>query len=439
MSSNNVRRKLVAILAADAVGFSRQMGANEERTMRVLSAHRAVIDGIIEFHEGRIVGTAGDSVLAEFASPVEALRCAVEIQDAIKTRNDSLPEGERMQFRIGINLGDVMVKGDDLLGDGVNVAARLEGIAEPGGICISSSVFDQIAGKLDLGFVEIGEQNLKNIARPVRVYRVNRGTPGANVPQKIARKSMWPYALGATLVLLAAIAAALWSREESRAPPPTAAPTQTPAAPARIAEPVTAQDARAAADRAKAEQETAEARAAAEIAKARAATEVARANAETAALRRQAAADVAAARARPAEAPAVAASPAAPAPLPAPPPPSPAPAKVASASPALTAHRHCPPGPQTPEITDELPLRLEGDEIVIERGEPGQPGYLTLRGRGHGAGHLTLAGHAISGLPMNRGRQIPASFEGQREGRRFELKGHIGRLECTLTLTRRSP
>jgi hypothetical protein len=132
MTSPPVKRKLAAILAADAVGYSRAMASDEEGTVKVLNAHRAVIDGIIQFHEGRIVNTAGDSVLAEFASPTQAVRCAVEIQDALKTRNDSLPEDRRMQFRIGVNLGDVMVKGDDLLGDGVNVAARLESIAEPG-------------------------------------------------------------------------------------------------------------------------------------------------------------------------------------------------------------------------------------------------------------------------------------------------------------------
>jgi adenylate cyclase len=126
MSSTPVKRKLSAILAADAVGYSRMMGANEEGTMKTLSAHRAVIDGIIEFHDGRIAGTAGDS----------------------------LPEDRRLQFRVGVNLGDVMVKGSDLLGDGVNVAARLEGIAEPGGICISASVYDLIRGKLDAGRYE---------------------------------------------------------------------------------------------------------------------------------------------------------------------------------------------------------------------------------------------------------------------------------------------
>ncbi len=154
------------------------MGQDEEGTIRVLSAHRAVIDGIITFHQGRIVSTAGDSVLAEFSSAVEAVRCAVEIQEALKTRNDSLEEHRQMHFRVGVNLGDVVVKNEDLLGDGVNVAARLETIAEPGGICISSSVYDQITGKLDLGFQDIGEQNLKNISRPIRVYRVS----GASAP-----------------------------------------------------------------------------------------------------------------------------------------------------------------------------------------------------------------------------------------------------------------
>jgi class 3 adenylate cyclase len=156
MCATPVRRKLAAILAADAVGYSRLMAANEEGTMKILAAHRAVIDGIIEFHEERIISTAGDSVLAEFGSPVEAVRCAVEVQDALKTRNDSLPEDQKLQFRIGVNLGDVMEKGADLLGDGVNVAARLESIAEPGGICVSSSIYDQISGKLDLGFANTG-------------------------------------------------------------------------------------------------------------------------------------------------------------------------------------------------------------------------------------------------------------------------------------------
>lgn len=189
MDTLSVKRRLSCILAADAVGYSRHMGRDEVGTVRVLSAHRAVIDGIIAFHEGRIVGTAGDSVLAEFSSVVEAVRCAVEIQEAIKTRNDSLPADHQLHFRVGINLGDVVVRGNDLLGDGINVAARLETMAEPGGICISSGVYDQITGKLDLGFQDIGEQNLKNISRPVRVYRVSgpRRATHANPPPGPAR------------------------------------------------------------------------------------------------------------------------------------------------------------------------------------------------------------------------------------------------------------
>jgi class 3 adenylate cyclase len=208
----SVKRRLTCILAADAFGYSQQIGQDEEGTIRVLSAHRAVIDGIIVFHGGRIISTAGDSVIAEFASVVEAVRCAVEIQEALKTRNDALPESSRMLFRVGVNLGDVVVKNDDLLGDGVNVAARLETLAEPGGICISSSVYDQITGKLDLGFQDIGEQALKNISRPIRVYRVS----GTGVPQRPAppappaarkRKSL-PWGIGAAvLVAVAAIAA----------------------------------------------------------------------------------------------------------------------------------------------------------------------------------------------------------------------------------------
>lgn len=213
MDPSSVKRRLTCILAADAVGYSRQMGQDEEGTIRVLAAHRAVIDGIIAFHQGRIVGTAGDSVLAEFSSVVDAVRCAVEIQDALKTRNDSLPEHRQMHFRVGVNLGDVVVRNDDLLGDGVNVAARLETMAEPGGICISSSVYDQITGKLDLGFQDIGEQSLKNISRPIHVYRVSgaappvRRTPEA-APSRRERNPV-PWAIGA-LVAVAIGGAVAW-------------------------------------------------------------------------------------------------------------------------------------------------------------------------------------------------------------------------------------
>ena len=240
----SVKRRLSCILAADAVGYSRQMERAEENTIRVLAAHRAVIDGIITFHGGRIISTAGDSVLAEFASVVEAVRCAVEIQEALKTRNDALPEESQMHFRVGVNLGDVVVKNDDLLGDGVNVAARLETIAEPGGICISSSVYDQITGKLDLGFQDIGEQTLKNISRPIRVYRVSgtakpqRSMPPAPPPRRGRSSLAW--AVGAlAVVAIAGVAAwqAGWLRlgAPDRAAPvavaPVAAPASVPPAP----------------------------------------------------------------------------------------------------------------------------------------------------------------------------------------------------------------
>jgi class 3 adenylate cyclase len=177
-----IKRKLAAILSADVAGYSRLMEADEEGTLRLLAAHRLIIDSIIDLHDGRVVNTAGDSVLAEFTSPVEAVRAANEIQDALGTRNESLPERRRMLFRIGVHLGDVMIQGDDLLGDGVNVAARLQAMAEPGGICISASIFDQIEGKLSLRFQDIGEQTVKNIARPVRAF-VLSGSASAAVPR----------------------------------------------------------------------------------------------------------------------------------------------------------------------------------------------------------------------------------------------------------------
>jgi adenylate cyclase len=173
--ARGVERRLAAILAADVAGYSRLMGLDEEGTRRTLRAHRATIDPLIGRHGGRIVSTAGDSILAEFASPLQALRAALALQQALASANAELPEASRMQFRVGINLGDVMVEGDDLLGDGVNIAARLQEIAEPGGICISAKVHEEISGKLDAEFADLGDRELKNIARPVRVFQVGAG------------------------------------------------------------------------------------------------------------------------------------------------------------------------------------------------------------------------------------------------------------------------
>src|SRR5215471_12819109 len=173
-------RRLAAILAADVAGYSRLMGADEEGTHERLRGHLGeLVNPKITEHRGRIVKNTGDGLLAEFASVVDAVRCAVEVQRAMAECNMAIPVDQRIEFRVGINLGDVIVEGDDIFGDGVNVAARLEGIAKPGGIAISGSVRDHIGNRLDLAFEDLGEQALKNIERPVRVYTVSLGAPPA--------------------------------------------------------------------------------------------------------------------------------------------------------------------------------------------------------------------------------------------------------------------
>jgi len=168
-----MQRHLAAILAADVAGYSRLMGVDEEGTLTQLKAHRrALLDPKIEEHQGRIVKTTGDGMLAEFASVVDALRCAIEIQRGMLERNAGVPQERRIEFRVGINVGDIIIDGGDIYGDGVNVAARLEGLAEPGGICVSGRVQEDARGKFDIAFEDAGEQQLKNIAWPVRVYRV---------------------------------------------------------------------------------------------------------------------------------------------------------------------------------------------------------------------------------------------------------------------------
>jgi class 3 adenylate cyclase len=172
MEAPPLERKLVAILAADVEGYSRMMEIDEEGTLATLSAHRSITDELIAQHGGRIFNTAGDSVLAEFASVFSAVDCAVDMQRELAEANEPLDEAKRLRFRIGINVGDVMVKDGDIFGDGVNIAARLEGLAEPGGICISRGVRDQIRHKLPHKFEDLGEQAVKNIAQPVRCFRI---------------------------------------------------------------------------------------------------------------------------------------------------------------------------------------------------------------------------------------------------------------------------
>jgi len=167
-----MERKLTAILSADVKGYSRLMGEDEEATIRTLTAYRAVMTTRIQQQRGRVVDSPGDNLLAEFASVVDAVRCAVEIQEELKAKNAELPDQRKMEFRIGINLGDVVIEGERLYGDGVNIAARVESLAEPGGICISGTVYEHIENKLTLSYEYLGEQSVKNIAKPVRVWRI---------------------------------------------------------------------------------------------------------------------------------------------------------------------------------------------------------------------------------------------------------------------------
>ena len=183
MAEERTARRLAAILAADVVGYSRLMGIDEKGTARAMREHRTAVDPIVARHGGRIVKTTGDGILLEFPSIVAAVECAIAVQKLMTERNVDVPQDQRLLFRIGINLGDILIENDDILGDGVNIAARLEGIAEPGGICISESSYQQVRDRLAIPFEDMGEQQLKNIARPVRTYRVpNDGTLATERP-----------------------------------------------------------------------------------------------------------------------------------------------------------------------------------------------------------------------------------------------------------------
>jgi adenylate cyclase len=199
------KRKLAAILHADVVGFSRLMGEDEAGTHRVLGELRRAVDPLITTHGGRIVGTAGDSLLADFPSVVDALNCAIEMQRASRVINDPIPPERRLELRIGVNLGDVIVDGDDIFGDGVNIAARLEALAEPGTVCISQTVYDQVRNKLDLDYRPLGSHRVKNISQPVRAYAVGLPAP-ARRP-----KRRWSLAAVAAAVALVMAGLAVWA------------------------------------------------------------------------------------------------------------------------------------------------------------------------------------------------------------------------------------
>jgi adenylate cyclase len=193
LSEERVERRLAAILAADVVGYSRLMGADEEGTLAALKAiRRELVDPRIVEHRGRIVKTTGDGLLVEFASVVDAVRCAVDVQREMAERNAEVPAATRIEFRVGINLGDIIIDGGDIFGDGVNVAARLETLAEPGGICVSRVVRDQVRDKLAFAFEDMGEQQVKNIARPVHAHRIRIDAAAAAPPAASAEPAPLP-------------------------------------------------------------------------------------------------------------------------------------------------------------------------------------------------------------------------------------------------------
>ena len=171
MEQKGFHRKLTAILSADVAGYSRLMQDDEAATVKTLEAYKKIISDLVKQHRGRVVDSPGDNLLAEFASVVDAVQCAVATQKELQARNTELPENRKMQFRIGVNLGDVIEEESRIYGDGVNIAARLESLADPGGICVSKTAFDQIETKLPFGYEYLGEQSVKNIAKPVGAYR----------------------------------------------------------------------------------------------------------------------------------------------------------------------------------------------------------------------------------------------------------------------------
>jgi len=214
MTTQEVKRKLTAILSADVKGYSRLMGEDEKGTVRTLNAYKEVMSGLVQHHHGRVVDAPGDNVLAEFGSVVDAVECAVEIQKELKARNAELPENRKMEFRIGVNLGDVIEDGEQILGDGVNIAARLESLSDAGGICISGTAFDQVRNKLELGYDYLGEQTVKNIALPVRVYKVlmEPEEAGKIIGEKKVKPRKWqkPVSILVAILIVVAAVVVIW-------------------------------------------------------------------------------------------------------------------------------------------------------------------------------------------------------------------------------------
>jgi adenylate cyclase len=238
-----MKRKIAAIMAADIAGYSKLVAEDEEETLRRLASYRAVFEDFISRFSGRIFNTAGDAVLAEFSSAVEAVRCAIDVQESLRTRNLAYPASRQMSFRIGITVGDVVERDGDLLGDGVNIAARLEGLAAPGGLCVSRTVYEQVATKLSVAFVDIGEQAVKNIPAPIHAYTLLLGAGDSRVPQGGGKRRaassplIWASAISAACAAVIAVGAAFYFsglRTNAALPSPATRIATLPPAPPRV-------------------------------------------------------------------------------------------------------------------------------------------------------------------------------------------------------------
>src|SRR5499427_4840803 len=191
-----MKRKIAAIMAADIAGYSKLVAEDEEETLRRLASYRAVFEDFVTRFSGRVFNTAGDAILAEFPSAVDAVRSAIDVQESLRTRNLAYPASRQMCFRIGITIGDVVDRDGDLLGDGVNIASRLSGLAHPGGLCVAGTVYEQVANKLSVEFVDIGQQQVKNIPTPIHVYALALGEEGRSIRTLAPKGRRWAHSIG---------------------------------------------------------------------------------------------------------------------------------------------------------------------------------------------------------------------------------------------------